>query len=914
MQVRKNILTLSIVAALGMSGVAAAQDKPAADQQAKDLDTVVVTGIRGAQEKSLDVKRDANSHVEVVTAEDVGKLPAHNVADTLQRLPGVNISSSSADEGGFDEADRVSLRGTSPSLTQTLINGHSVGSADWFVLSQGNTVGRSVSYTLLPSELVSSVEVSKTSQAKVMEGGTTGTVNIKTRKPLDFAKPLTVEASIGAVRSDNADANDPQLSGLFNYRNDEGTFGVMVQAFKQKRHLSRQAQEVPGGFFQIGANDPVAATNPDLVGVWAPGLLGSTLFEQVRDRKGGLISLQFKPTDNLTLGLEGFSSDMKANNYNRNFMLWGSSFARIQAPDAGYVVKNGVLTDATYTGIGVGDANHPNGIDYAVYDMISREANAKTRYITFDADWQISENLNAKFQAGTTKGEGSTDRQFIAEVTLANGGGASWSTHGNSAPVDWSVGGDITPAGVTGFGTWGNQQVTALDKENWASLDFTSYFEGTLNSINFGAHYANHKRDAISPEGASPGNIWAALQGGETAAYPGGFASGIGGNFPRDLWYFTPEALKDAIINNSTWLSDDDSKNGRHNWGADWHVEEKNLAAYFQANFTGDKWSGNVGLRYAHITQDILTYQSVSDIANADVSSLFAQGPGPGCGWGCPVWGGWKIMTYRNTYNKLLPSANFKYELADDKVFRLAASQTMTLPDYSALGASSWGSDLNLTGGGGNPNLKPVMSTNFDASFEWYFAPRGLLSASVYSMHLKDYVAFGVVDREMFSEQAQGLRTYHVSVPINVSGDVRGFELAYQQPLGDNLGLDANYTYADGKVNGFQWADGSNNLVGTSKNTYNMGVWFENDRFGARVSYTYRSSFLIGLSGANPFYQADFGSVSASLSYKATDWLSVSLDAMNLNNPSLYYYQSATIPTAFYSNGRQYYLNFRFKF
>ncbi|WP_251275163.1 TonB-dependent receptor plug domain-containing protein, partial [Enterobacter hormaechei] len=100
------------------------------------------------------------------------KLPAHNVADTLQRLPGVNISSSSADEGGFDEADRVSLRGTSPSLTQTLINGHTVGTADWFVLSQGNNVGRSVSYSLLPSELVRSVEVNKSSQAKLQDGGT----------------------------------------------------------------------------------------------------------------------------------------------------------------------------------------------------------------------------------------------------------------------------------------------------------------------------------------------------------------------------------------------------------------------------------------------------------------------------------------------------------------------------------------------------------------------------------------------------------------------------------------------------------------------------------------------------------------------------------------------------------------------
>ena len=187
MQLRRTVLSLSILTVL-VAGPALAQDaSPGAAQAdattdtATQLDTVTVTGIRGAQEKSLDAKRDAQARVEVVTAEDVGKLPAHNVADTLQRLPGVNISSSSADEGGFDEADRVSLRGTSPSLTQTLINGHSVGSADWFVLSQGNTVGRSVSYSLLPSELVYQVQVNKSSQARLQDGGTTGTVNIITR-------------------------------------------------------------------------------------------------------------------------------------------------------------------------------------------------------------------------------------------------------------------------------------------------------------------------------------------------------------------------------------------------------------------------------------------------------------------------------------------------------------------------------------------------------------------------------------------------------------------------------------------------------------------------------------------------------------------------------------------------------------
>ncbi|KQN95787.1 MULTISPECIES: TonB-dependent receptor [Stenotrophomonas] len=888
---RKTLLSAAIAGCLAFS--AHAQE---AQPKATDLDTVTVTGIRGSMEKSLDTKREANARLEVVTAEDIGKLPAHNVADTLQRLPGVNISSSSASEGGFDEADRVSLRGTSPSLTQTLINGHSVGSADWFVLSQGSNVGRSVSYTLLPSELVRSVEVSKSSQAKLQDGGTTGTVNIITRKPLEFAKPITAEASIGAVRADQAEATDPQLSGLFNYKNDDGTFGVMVQAFKQKRHLRREAEELPSGFFQLGRNsdgtiNALGQSNPDLVDVWAPSLLGSTLFEQIRDRKGGLVSLQFKPADNLTLGLEGFTSKMQANNYNRNFMLWGGNFANSQAPDAGYTVKDGVLTDAKYAG--------KAGTDYAVYDMIYREATAKSSYVTLDADWQVNDNLSAKFQAGSTKGTGSTPRQFIAEVTLANGGGASWNTHGIGSPVDWSVGGDITPAGVTSFGTWGNQQVTAEDKEKWFTADFSQYFnDSALSSIDFGARYADHKREALSPEGATPGDIWSALKSGATASYPGGFASGIGGNFPRNLWYFTPSALKDAILANSTWLSNNDGPSGRHNYGGEWKVQEKNFGAYVQANFVGDRWSANVGLRYVNVDQDINTYLAVSDPANIDVSSQF---------------GSWKALSYNNKHSRLLPSANLKFDLADDLVFRFAASQTQTLPDYSALGASSWGSDLSRTGGGGNPRLKPVLSSNFDANLEWYFMPRGLLSVGVFAMNLKDYVGFDTETQMLFSELTNKLEAYKVAMPINVDGKVSGMEVAYEQPIGDNFGVNANYTYVDGKSS-FTWANGSNSLQGTSKNTYNVGAYFENDTFGARLSYTYRSSFLIGLQGAVPYYQDDFGTLSASLSYKATDWLSISLDALNLNNPTFKYYQSASIPTAFYENGRQYYINFHVKY
>src|SRR5688572_16780316 len=251
MNYKKTILSAAIVAAIGFTAHVHAQETaPAAEQEKKaeekltELDTVVVTGVRGSVEASLDAKRDASSHVEVVTAEDIGKLPAKNVADALQRLPGVNVGSSSATEGGFDESDRVSLRGTSPSLTQTLVNGHSVGTGDWFVLSQVQTVGRSVSYTLLPSEIVSQVVVHKTSEAKLTEGGSAGSINIITRRPLQFAKELTLEASVGGVYADLPGDTDPQFNALFNWRNADGTVGFLIQPFYEKRSLRRDGQEV----------------------------------------------------------------------------------------------------------------------------------------------------------------------------------------------------------------------------------------------------------------------------------------------------------------------------------------------------------------------------------------------------------------------------------------------------------------------------------------------------------------------------------------------------------------------------------------------------------------------------------------------------------------------------------------------
>ena len=910
MNYKQSILSAAIVASLGFAAQLHAQDADTGDQAKKekvtDIEKVTVVGIRGSLEASLDAKRDADSHVEVVNAEDIGKLPAKNVADTLQRLPGVNISWSSATEGGFDEADRVSLRGTSPSLTQTLINGHTVGTGDWFVLSQVQTVGRSVSFSLLPAEIVSQVVVHKTSEAKLAEGGSAGSVDIITRRPLQFADQFTAEGSVGAVYSDLPGDTKPQFDALLNWKNDANTAGILFQAFYEKRSLRRYGQEVVGGFVPFAADSAIVTAHPDLAGVLYPNLIGSTLFEQTRERKGGVLDIQVKPTDNLTLGLNAFYSKLVADNYNRNYMLWNSRYIDGATILPGYTVKDGVLTSAELPP-GVGDAR-------GVYDMISRpNAASESKYLALDADWQVSDSFGLKFQAGQTEGHGRSPTQDVIETGYGPGAttATGWAMHGPGSPVDWHIDTDnSSPSSIVPSAGWifGGQDIDVLDKENWGQADGEIYFaDGALNTIDFGARYTEHTREndkeiAQGPlDGfADPANFPSAHQN-----YPGDFGDGIGGNIPGNIWYYTPGQLEDF---DNQWANRDPV--ARFYWQDLYSVKEKTGAAYAQANFSGDRWSGNLGLRYVRTQQRIVTNVAVNpNLPIADQPDGTVNGS---------AFGPYLPTLTRKTYGELLPSLNFKFNLTDDLVARLAASKTLTRPDFSALAGSVSLDDLTHTGSGGNPDLDPIVSTNLDASLEWYFAPRALLSASIYSMRMKDYVTFGTSTQQFLDVQASQaagqdvVADYQVSSPVNTDARVKGFELAYEQPIGENFGVAANYTYADSD------SDGAKPVFGTSKNTYNVSGYFENDRFNARVSYTYRSEFYAGVARTDDFFQDNIGSLSASLGFKANDWLSVTLEALNLNDPTLNYYsQTGTnpkLPYAFYSNGRQYYLNFHFKF
>ena len=884
------------------------QNDPA---RAQELDEVVVTGIRFSNEKSLDTKRDANSVIEVVTAEDIGKMPDKNVADSLSRLPGVTVSSASANEGGFDENDRISMRGTNPSLTQTLLNGHNVAAGDWFVLNQVSQVGRSVSYTLLPSELVGQIVVHKSSQASLVEGGVAGSVDIITRKPLDFPEPFTLSASAGGVYAEQPDEFDPQLSALLNWKNATGTVGVMLQAFSEERHLRRDGVELLG-YRTIDAGTAIATSNPDLEGVEYPFLIGAALFEQQRERTGGLFDLQIRPSDELSFDFQYFMSDLEATNYNRNFLFWTQNLLQGgagQAPDPGYVVRNNTLVEASWSGLATPSAG--------VYDQISRPgAKATSNYGSFGASYMVSDALTLSGEIGTSEGHGKTPAQDVSETVTPAGIGGGYQLHGTGSAPDFNFGtADIStpfPGGnPVGFGwIFGAQAVDVEDQEDWAKIDADFAIDGgAFTGLQFGARYSNHERTSLNVIGQGPmfcGDVPCATNyPTEFQNYPSDFNS-FGGSFPSNIWYWTPAQL--AAYNSPDNVNRDPIV--RQDWTGLFQVEEMNSAAYAQANFEGSSWSANLGLRFVMTKEDVISYVSADP---SDPQAITGS-----------AFGSYKPVWTKHDYEDWLPSANLKWNVTEDLVARFAAAMTMTRPDYSALaGFVTLGTpptSLDEVGGGsgGNPDLEPIRSTNFDAGLEWYFAENSLLGVGLFYMDLDNYVAFGTERQTYFTYSTAfpdgADLQYDLTVPINAQGRVQGVELAYQQALTDNFGVYANYTYADGKQTS-EVIGGDDRLVGTSENTYNLGGYFETASFNARVTYTYRSEFFSGLDRNTAFSQDEIASLAASLGYTFNDRFTLTLDGQNLNNPTLKYFaRNEDQPRAFYRNGAQYYMSLRIKF
>jgi iron complex outermembrane recepter protein len=955
------------LALLGFSASVAvsAQTTPAAQAEAKKVEdakkaaekkpepeTIVVTGIRASLERSIETKKDADTNVEVVSAEDVGKMPDKNIADALSRLTGVNVQYGGA--LAMDEAERVAIRGTSPNLNLVTVNGHALSSGDWHVGDQGSS-GRSVGFGLMPSQLIGQTIVYKNGRADITEGGVAGTVDVIFRKPLtNFRKPITGEVALGLVHADMPKKTDPQLSGLIAWQNDDKTFGAMVQAYSEKRHLRRDGQETfsfnyissavanaSGNPALIAAAQAAATTStPTQTDIRLPGSLNSALFEGIRERTGGYIGLQWKPTKDLDMGLSYFRSELKADNYN------SSGFA---LPNAlitnGWQIQNGVVENNVLVGASLvrpaNAAATQRVIGFQFDNNVREGAQSVSEFTDFEGKWNATDALSFKWRLGNTEGSGVTNSQPSLTWGLINPN-ITYRINGDR-PTDYTVTDSVTgrpidlsnPANYAQMSNTG-AKVNSVDKEDYLHLDGEYKFAGGIfRNIKFGGRSAKHTRtfETIgarwnaqdnangSPVVPSPfisvtGGLLVTNIVGNNAPvpatrYPSNWGSGLDANFPRNLFRYDPSQIQSFANQFVNW---DPIRNKV--WTSTYEVVEKNNAMYLMSEFDFDSISGNIGLRYVTTEVKSTAYQALPNgtaagscvpaqpcsVPNAVVGSLFAT----------------YIPQVVNTKNtNALPSLNLRWQIDPKMIARLSVSRTLGRPNYNELAAAVTLNNTLLTGSSGNPFLKPTTATNVDLALAYYFARRAYVSASLFQQDFTNYVKPGASNVEFFNTSTGTNTTYLVTSRIQEDAKLNGFEVAGEMPIGAGFGVLANATYVDAKdASGLPF-------LGTSRLTYNLQGYYEDNMFSARLAWNWRSDYAIALLNNKPGILTavgthrydEGGSLSASFSYKITPQISVHLDGNNLFNPVRNtYYTNKSAPGNWHESGRQYFLTVRAKF
>ncbi|SFR87657.1 TonB-dependent receptor [Sphingomonas jatrophae] len=891
-----------------MATAAAAQDSAPSDTPSSgavrpgpsdtgsgDADEIVVTGIRQSLRASIDAKRNSDVVADIISAEDIGKFPDKNVAEALQRIPGVVINRT------FGEGERVSLRGTAPNLTKTLVNGHSIATADWFIEDQ-LAATRSFNYLTLPAEIVGQLDVYKSPQADVEEGGIGGTINVHTRHPLDLAA-FSVSASAQAVYSERSDKFDPQASGLVSWKNADETFGVLVGGVYQKRRTRRDGVEILG----------YTATTVGGQTVQVPSLIGSALFEQKRERIGGNVELQFRPTETLEVIATGLYSRFNADNFNRNFMAWGSNALGGGGTLTGAQVQDGYVTAGTITSTPTGRA--------VVYDAIYREALAQTWSADLDTTWKPTDADTVHIKIGYTKAKGDTANQPFYE------GGAPGSftfdyTDGRVPEVSFrGIDPDNPSSLIFDFASFHN--IGNRDKEKYAYADWQHDLDlGLLSSIKVGAKYTDHDRNTfflattyggffvpLSTTGCGGrGCTSADFDGGST---PGDFLENIAR--PGTLtsyWNVDASALASAIA-----ALPASARARIPNPPENFAINEKTYGGYAMAKLgrAGDDFHGNFGVRVIRTEQ-------------RSAGNLLGVAPTTPGAVTDNAFGVYLPIEVKRAYTDILPSVNLALNLTPDLVVRFGAGRTVARPDYTDIVPRVSLNPGALAGDGGDPSVQPYRANGADLSIEWYPDRETIFAAALYYKDIKSYIVNRTVQERFPVETSTpnlsrctpagtaNPNLYNCLFDINrrsngSGGTNKGIELQASRRIWGPIGAIVNYTYSDAS------SDSGDPIPGNSKHALNVTGYFENDWLSARLSYNYRSKFFINIDRAAQLNQAATESLDGSINLRLTDNIALTADAVNLTNEKIRQY--AGISTAFrarYDNGRIFYAGVRVKY
>lgn len=835
------------VAALLAPGLVTAQAAP--DEPVTE---VVVTGLRQSIQTSQEIKQNAEVIVDSISAVDISALPDRSVTEALQRISGVAIDHlfAPSDTNRFSaEGSGVTVRGLSQVRSE--LNGRDVFSAR-------NT--RGLSFEDVPAELMSGVDVFKNPSADMIEGGIAGTVNLRTRKPLDregFTGGLTGSANFG----DFSEETKPQASLLLSntWDTDHGKFGALIDVAYSElatrtdsiqfgRPFRRNAADVGA----TGVPCENATTGEAMSCVFVPAGARWSALDFNRERKGVDIALQWQPNEKSNLWLNVLRSDYKMNWIEHSAWLEDSAYSIVPAAgtsftfdddgvfQSGTLTSNGWIPDWTdYLGqLQTAGARMPTGSTAR-----AAEQHQKTTDYAFSAEIDATERLS--FSGDVQYVEATADNYDYTLNTQVNPSGLAVDLTGNLPSVSANPGGYLEDRDnfFWAAGMDDTQQNEATQIASRLSLSYT-LDSGWFQTIKAGVRFANRKatnRDTgynwqpisqwwqSDAQGNWPGHLASMDSYLTDDSTQFNFADFFRGeaNLPGSLWVASDSMIRNlkgnaglvqsALVNGSGWAPDS-FQDGDTNV-----QQEKTYAGFALLRFAGEVGSktldGNVGVRV--VKTDYIASGSAKQADWTQHPLLNNNGdPEFVSKWGT---GAWLPNHFDDSYQDVLPSLNLRLKLSPELQLRFAASKAIARPSLDQLTANlSLGGDIlttyqpnpdpntpqvpaaevvtSFTGSGGNPLLRPMEANQFDAAVEWYFAPQGSLYSTLFYKDIKNYLLRGTQVQNLFG------RDWQVDTTINGDkGVVKGFEIGYSQFYDElpgwlrGLGMQANFTFVDSK-------------------------------------------------------------------------------------------------------------------
>ena len=912
MAFKKKLLSSSIAAALigvPMQAVIAQDDTEAEGNQV--VEEVVVTGIRASLKAAMDIKRDSAGVVEAITAEDIGKFPDTNLAESLQRVTGVSI------DRARGEGAKVTVRGFGPNFNLVTLNGRQMPTS-----STDNDFGRSFDFGNLASEAVSAVEIYKSGKASVPTGGIGSTINIKTTKPLEapglkatFGAKGVYDTSVGR----RGDKMTPEFSALVSNTFADDTFGVSLSLIRQERDNGFNTASIggwrsfggdQGGWGAIPDNDDQVNRPGDSDLYSVPQSVGYELAEWQRVRTNGQLTFQWDPTDTVraTLDYTYAEVDLKRtyNNYSAWYNFGGQQTVWTDGPNAS------PLTYAEDTTNNYADYANGAGSDAALTEVDS---------IGFNVEWDVSDRLKLAFDYhdSTSESRPNSPLGSASNLGIASFNRAYTATHfGQDLPIlELGLSEPLNPDSFLVAGSVFTNNQSKMDIEQSRVYGTWDFDAGMIESLDFGIELTevnNRAQSAVVQRDAwggvtQPGAISDLLTQVSSA---GEFSSVPGGNDPRLLQDYFLFDIEEIIARTEQLMASGEATTfqvadmgdcgtglcATSNPQVDRLTQEESVAAYVQLNMSTE-WGDmpvfmNAGVRYEQ-----------TDVASQALAPSYTQIDWVAANEFTAVQGAQDYSELTGDYSFVLPNFDFNISLTDDLVARASISKTLTRPNYDKIQGGQTITQLVRVDGGegsrGNPALLPYESLNYDLSVEWYYDEASYLSVGYFRKNVENYLAVTEVTEPLFNlphvpngalydeavaavgasgdifnyildnfPDAEGVDAvnrritgiagrdapadFRVTIPFNSDEHtIDGWEVALQHNIGETgFGFIVNATVVSGDVEYDNLLNEQQDdvLPGLS-DSYNVIGFYDKDGVQIRLAYNWRDHFLAGIGQNN---------------------------------------------------------------